>query len=376
MSSWSPIAILPNLSSGKMIEGEVVALACSQDSRTQAICQAAPKFADLLARFTNAFGVAVDPVVLIARDDALPNLTADVLLSFRDLVAISIIPYSRSLNTVYRTTNRIVYANSFWLYPWMLGKDNQSLTTSTPAFSGIHVVEAFHGQASPELPVMQIDDMDTPLLEALLACWKRHYFGERRRWKDRALFRSLNMAVQAALLPAGIGTTIFDLGRSISLWVSAFEILSHPRVSNAGLFTVYPLLEGVTYCDRKVSRRRYAAYIPEWKKRKNKKQNVKEPRRSLPCWIYGKLYQARNDFLHGNRVSVKTLSPTGTKDGLFWLAPSVYRLALTGFLKLSVDQNLPYWLSDSYKSNPLLQRKRKAYDRQSMIERALLRIRK
>jgi hypothetical protein len=120
---------------------------------------------------------------------------------------------------------------------------------------------------------------------------------------------------------------------------------------------------------------RYAAYIPG-KKRNNKGQKVKVPRRSLPCWIYGELYQARNDFLHGNRVSVKTLSPTGAKDGLFWLAPSVYRLALTGFLKLSVDRNLPYWLSDSHKNDPLSRRKQEAYDRQSMIERALLRIRK
>jgi len=91
--------------------------------------------------------------------------------------------------------------------------------------------------------------------------------------------------------------------------------------------------------------------------------------------MYGELYQARNDFLHGNRVSVRTLSPKGSQDGLFWLAPLLYRLALTGFLKLSVDRNLPYWLSDSYKNNSLLRKKRKAYDRQSMIERALLRIR-
>jgi hypothetical protein len=375
VNSWTPIAILPNLSNGKVVDGEVVAFAGSQDSRVQAICQTLPKFADLLSRFTDAFGVALDPVVLIARDDALPDLTAAALLSFRDLVAISIIPYSRSLSTVYRTTNRIVYANSFWIYPWTLAKDNQSLTTATPAFTGMHVVEAFHGQSSPDLPVMQIRDIDTPLLEALLARWKRHYLGRRRDWKDRALFRSLNMAVQAALLPAGVGTTIFDLGRSVSLWVSAFEILSHPRVSKAGLFTVYPLFEGVTYCDRNVGRRRYAAYVPEQQKRKNKRRNVKEPRRSLACWIYGELYQARNNFLHGNRVSKRTLSPKGTKDGLFWLAPSVYRLALTGFLTLSVDHHLPYRFSNSYDNNPALRKKWEARDKQTIIERALLRIR-
>jgi hypothetical protein len=276
---------------------------------------------------------------------------------------------------VYQTTNRIVYADSFWIYPWTLATDNESLTTATPAFTGMHVVEAFHGQSSPALPVMQIKEIDTALLEALLACWKRHYLRKRRHWKDRALFRSLNMAVQAALLPAGVGTTIFDLGRNVSLWVSAFEILSHPRVRNAGLSTVYPLLEAVTYCNRNVGHRRYTAYVPEGQKRKNKKQNVKKPRRSLACWIYGELYQARNNFLHGNRVSKKTLSPKGTKDGLFWLAPSLYRLALTGFLPLSVDRKLPYRLSSSYDNNSALRKKWEARDRQSITERALLRIR-
>jgi hypothetical protein len=120
MTAWSPIAILPNLRAGKTVAAEfvasashVVAFVGSVDSRVQAICKAAPKLADLLSRFTDAFGVALNPVVFIARDDALPSLTADALLSFRDVIAISVIPYCRSLNTVYRTTNRIVYSNTF-----------------------------------------------------------------------------------------------------------------------------------------------------------------------------------------------------------------------------------------------------------------------
>jgi len=112
-----------------------------------------------------------------------------------------------------------------------------------------------------------------------------------------------------------------DLGRSISLWVSALEILSHHASAMPDYLRSNPLLEGVTYCEAQGWARRYAAYIPGWRKNRNKKQNVKERRRSLPCWMYGELYQARNDFLHGNRVSVRTLSPKGSQDGLFWLAP-------------------------------------------------------
>lgn len=217
---------------------------------------------------------------------------------------------------------------------------------------------------------MQIDDFDQPLFDALLARWRRHYLGNRARWSDRALFRSLNMAFHAAALPAGVGVTLFDLGRSVSLWVSALEILSHPRVTKAGLSTVYPLFERIAYCDQQVGRRQYSAY------NLNQKKNVKEPRRPLPCWMYGKLYQARNHFLHGNRVSIKTLSPTGVQTGLFWLAPSLYRLALSSFLGLVADRGLPYWASDEYKRKPSLRAKRRTYDRQQMIERALLRIRK
>jgi hypothetical protein len=130
----------------------------------------------------------------------------------------------------------------------MLSKGNDALVASTPAFGGFHDVKQFHGQSSPELPVMRIEDrdVDTTILDALILRWKRHYFGRRRRWKDRALFRSLNMAMQAGSIPANVPTA-FDLGRSVSLWVSALEILSHPRVERASLLTVYRLFEGVHY---------------------------------------------------------------------------------------------------------------------------------
>jgi hypothetical protein len=150
LNSWAPLAILPNLSGGRAIEAEIVALAPFDDPRVQGMREAAPLFAELLSRFSDAFGVPLKPSVFIARSDAIPDLSAEALLSFRDLAAIGVIPYSRSLNTVFDTTNRIVYADSFGLYPWMLSKDNDALIASTPAFKGWHDVRQFHGQSSPE----------------------------------------------------------------------------------------------------------------------------------------------------------------------------------------------------------------------------------
>jgi hypothetical protein len=367
MTAWKPIAVLPNLSIDAAIDGGVIAFAPVSDPRVLAACAAVPKFADFLSRFTDAFGVRLEPAMLIIRTDAEPLLSGDALLSFRDLVAMSVIPYCRSLSTVYGTTHRIVYSNTFWIFPWTLSNDSRFLVMSSPALNGTHVVEQFGGQSTPEMPIVSLKDFDKALFDALLTHWKRHYLGKRKRWRDRALFRSLNMAFQAAALPAGVGTNMFDLGRSISLWVSALEILSHPGDGKAGLDTVYPLFEKLAYCDSKVGARRYAAYHP------GKKKKVPKRRSPLPCWMYGKLFEARNHFLHGNRVTARMLSPKGSKDGLFWLAPPLYRLGLGGFLDLVVETNLPYWLSEEGRT-PEIRRKRDAHERQHMVERALLRI--
>jgi hypothetical protein len=168
-----------------------------------------------------------------------------------------------------------------------------------------------------------------------------------------APFSALSIWAHAAQLPAGIDATLYDLGRMTALWVSAFEILAHPRTSKSGLSSVYPLFENATHLDPKVGRRKYLAYMGRSKK--------PCPRRPLPCWLYGKLYQARCDFLHGNPVRPKTLHPSDLNDSLFWLAPCLYRLALAGFL------NLPPNRPDSYISY---------IDPQRTIERAILQTRR
>jgi hypothetical protein len=61
----------------------------------------------------------------------------------------------------------------------------------------------------------------------------------------------------------------------------------------------------------------------------------------LPCWIFGELYKARNDFLHGNTINGERLTVKPSQRSLFLYTGILYRLALTGFLDLSFKRPVP-----------------------------------
>lgn len=333
--NWTPAIILPNLYADEALDGEVVALAPRIDPRVQAYCGLHSQFRELISRFTDGFGGELNPLILMVRDDVAAKLSrVEPLASFRDLAALAVIPYSRSL-AERNGLRRIYYSDSFHLHPWMTTKDNLHIVCSTPALWAVHDACQFHGQSSPELPPLELkmDEVDRPLFDALLLRWTRFYVQEENSWENRALFRSLNMGNQAAQIPGGVAATIFDFGRSAALWISAFEILTHPSNGNAGLKTVYQLLDGIEYLDAALGERKYPAY---GKSHKYPAYGKSQPLRSLPSWFYGELYRIRCDFLHGNPIGDAPLTPEGSNVDLSWLAAPLFRLALTGFLGLSL----------------------------------------
>lgn len=216
----------------------------------------------------------------------------------------------------------------------MVDRHGQGLTVSTPAMLGTADVHEFHGQSLPGVSVRSLgqSDIDTPLLDALLACWKRRYTFSRPEWKDIALFRSLNMANQASRIPAGSEMTLYDAGRSVAIWVSAFEILAHPGTGRSKLTTVYDLLDRAAWRHQGCRTRRFKAY------ERGKKFTS---RRRLGCRLYGELYQVRNDFLHGNPVQGENLIVKGTEHSLFQYAASLYRMALASLLALEFNDPVP-----------------------------------
>jgi len=227
-AGWTPVFVPPNVPLLAAIECDIAALAPAHDPRVTALKRAQPVFRRFLGRFSDNFGEKFEPAVLLVRSDAPPTFfEIATLASFRDLVAISAVTYNRALELRQPRGHRVVFGEAFAIYPWMLDKHYEDVIGSTPAILGTHEVAKFKGQSSPTVfrTALHAGDVDQSLLTALLQRWQSRYDAADPAWADIALFRSLNMAYHASLLPAATDTTYYDIGRLVSLWVSAFEIL-------------------------------------------------------------------------------------------------------------------------------------------------------
>jgi hypothetical protein len=170
------------------------------------------------------------------------------------------------------------------------------------------------------------------LHQALLERWKPRFSGASPKWDELKLFRSLNMASMAAALPSHGDFTPYESGRSVALWVSAFEILAHPGgTGKSGYVQVYDLLEKVDWQLSACAEEKYDPPAPMDRKK----------RRNLACWAYSLINKARNDYLHGNPVNENNLLVKDSKRPLLDYAPVLYRLALTGFLGLEFTEEAP-----------------------------------
>jgi hypothetical protein len=152
MVEWTPVFVLPNVKLAEAIEGELAILAPAHDPRVEAVGQAHETFRSFLDRFTDAFGVTLAPTVLLLRSDApAAFFHIDALASFRDLIALAVIGYSRALELAFPRGHRVFYGDAFDFYPWMVTNDYEYLICKTPAAGGIHEVGSFQGQSSPKL---------------------------------------------------------------------------------------------------------------------------------------------------------------------------------------------------------------------------------
>lgn len=349
--TWNCIAVLPNIRLDDPVEGGRIAMASALDSRVAAAVKQHQSLGDFLSRFYDTHNNRIIPSVILWDDSTKPYVPAfDALCSFRDVVAVSYVLLARAGGLIAGSLPPTQWMDSFSIFPWMLTRDHKDIVCQTPAVHGLHNIKSFRGQTSPELVDRSLSarDLDRPLFDDLLQQWKEVYLDGADTHAHVALFRALNMAFRAGAIPGGVDATTYDYGRSLALWVSAFEILAHPGGSGkADLLKVYDLLEMVPYELRKVSDAVHAAY--------HNRNKQPASTRNLACWLYGEIYKARNDFLHGNPLPPDRLLIKASGRHLLSYAPPLYRVALSAALGVKWTRPRPpttdaeaigQWISD------------------------------
>ncbi len=363
MGEWVPMLVMPNLDIRGSIECEFAAIVSATDSRVEKIRRYHPNVTNFLGKFSGQFKNQCWPSLLILSADS-PEMcrTAEAITAFRDLASLSAIPLARAKRLRFDRGESLVYSTAFQFYPWTLDKHYKNLIMSNPASTSMHLVSEFNGQSFPEQSQVSLMEqyVDLPLAKALLKRWVMRFPRNSTSRCDLVLFRSLSMANEAARIPALVAPTFYDVGRTLALWVSAFEILAHPGATGQSNFTtVAALIEKVKWLDCALSAKTHNVVI-------GKKSEL----RPLATSIYKKIYDLRNDYLHGNDADGSSLVLNNNK-GIIDFAACLYRFALTGFLGLKFNEPRPL-VDDVDATGNFMSRRRDFHEPQESLEAAVL----
>jgi hypothetical protein len=317
--NWIPLVVMPNVDIVCKVDAEHAAIVGPQDPRWKELQSKHLILKRFLAKFYDEFKVKHPPAMVLLKEGSPETYRQGrAVASFRDLLAMSTIPYKRAqlLAREMRGGGGPFFADSFDFHPWMLDRHYKRIVLMSPALQSVHGITKFVGQSSPGVPRCQVWHLDQPLLDALIERWERRYATDKPSWSDTALFRSMNMAYHAARMPFSTAGTFYDQGRLVALWVSAFEILAHTgtkvRVTENH---VLDILRG------------HKSSVP-------RQEPLERADKKLRVAIYKRLYNARNDYLHGNPVEDDRLSLPDSRYDLTQYAAPLYRIMLTEFLEL------------------------------------------
>ncbi len=256
---WKILFILPNLRLKEAFQKEFIAIVPHDDTRITNLRKTNKIIHLLIEGFTDQFDRKEYPCFLILNSDAPDSLkNNDAFIGFRNVFAISCLIKAHEHSLTKSFASFPFYSDFFDFYPISISKNEKDLVISSPAILGIDEPDCFKGQTNPGLPKHLVAEPDKIIATTLLKIWERRYLnGKINEWKTRTIFRSLEMAYHACTMPSENNSTIYDIGAKISLWVSAFEILSHPSNESANLGTVVDILENYNWKNIKLKRKMY-----------------------------------------------------------------------------------------------------------------------
>ena len=323
--NWEFVFILPNISIKESVGNEYIAISPPDDPRVQNLIQMHSNIRYLVTGFTDQLNNKITPSVLIRNSKFSNKYVRDSLIDFRNIYSICCV-ISGWQSILNRDDGQLMpsnalYSDYFDIYPIVPHSSiDDCLAIISPAVRGLDQASKFTGQISPSIvfPISN-PNYDDALFKALSKEWMNRYtLRNYSDWKLSSLFRSLQIAYQAYSMPDSNFSTIYDYGTNLSLWVSAFEILAHPKKETVNLPSVLSLLDN-SFLSKELTKRLYTVAL------RNKSCRV-----NLVQKLYYQIYNARNSYIHGNTVKMKDITSWGktTRHPLYVFAPLIFKIAL------------------------------------------------
>jgi len=297
----------------------------SSDKRYQDLKEQNPVLKQYLDSFRTSFGRKVNPSIIVC-DKNLPKVDASHLCAFRNAVAIAAVINSRTKSCIRNRPMGYYCTDLFDFHPVSVSSDETDLVGKTPfEISAWCNVNDFAGQTTPAVisPQNICPTFDRELIQALSdVVEKKARTLDEKSFKNRVI-RSMEMAYYAMRSPFVTLGEPSDFGVQISLWVSAFEILANPHNAKVKFSDVSTMIKVVPWRDRKLRVKNRAAVGAK-----------KGEKTILPVQIYGRLYQTRNAYMHGNAMRKKEYELRKRKEWgkLFFQTPALYRCILMNAL--------------------------------------------
>jgi len=326
---WTILFALPNLNLKEPVGNYHISIVPHSDPRIKEFTSDSELAEIFVNNFEDQYRKKCLPSFLIKNEDSLPIGNYGIVC-YRNALALSTIIKGYEHYFAHPHRAYPIYSDNFDFYPLTISSDQRSLIAKIP--DGLQIsfgfletspsfFAGFRGQRSPGLSTEgEPYRISNDLFNLLQKVWEMAFVKAEKPndWPTLALFRSLEMAYRATAMPMKNLETDSDYGTSASLWVSAFEILAHPRTDKVGLKQV---LERLGEYPWKVSRSMPKRY--QLKSRNGPKGNISQK-------LYCEIYDTRNDFLHGNPISSARLHPfkDTSVPTIIRFAPLLYKLAL------------------------------------------------
>ncbi|PZR73483.1 MAG: hypothetical protein DLM73_10605 [Chthoniobacterales bacterium] len=326
---WEIAFLMPNLHLGSAINFSGLAFVSSLDPRLERIRSTNEAARALLEGFCDHGGQKLRPAAVIYETSNSFGHLWDAIVDARNCLAVACVLNGWQLSVGHPNNFLIRDTDHFDFYPRWPSKDGKDLVYLGPAFQLVtHVGKTFiaqpHAYISPGHPTYSRTEPEENLLRHLQKVWARVHVTAKPRTGDLRLLRSLSIAYEAARVPQGMDNPLYDHGKHCAMWVSALETLAHPGKRGVSRGIVLDLLEKRELGNRRLAARR--------RMRLRKKQHRAV---NLVQRLCVHLYQARNAFLHGNKLSMKVFVPKILARGirLLDIAPVIYLAAIEALLK-------------------------------------------